>query len=132
MKIGEYDDGYDDAFPEIDGKAMLYVMGAIDELRAIGIVETIAGDEPLTNHKQRKLYRQLKCDSFTPTVAEVEAIVTKCVCADDQECFLTLLRGVVEKGWKHVRQLHAEQKVQDARNAEIRRTYGLADDGVPL
>ena len=130
-KIGDYDDGYSDE-PQIDGKATLYIMGAIDEFRALGIIEEIAGDRPLTSHKQRKLYRQLKLDGFKPTLAEAEAIIAKCVCADDQECFLTLFRGVIEQGWDHVRKLYAEAKAEEARDAEIRRTYDSPDGWILL
>ncbi len=114
-KLGEYDDGYSDKPAETDNRAALYVMGAIDEFRSLGIIENIGGDRPLADHAQRKLYRQLKKDGYKPTVEEAETIVSKCVCADDQACFLTLLRGVIEKGWKHMKRLHEEAKVEDER-----------------
>jgi len=131
MKFGEYDDGYDEQ-PEIDGRVTLYVMGAIDELRAIGIIETIAGDPPLTNHKQRKLYRELKLDGFKPTLDEAEAVLSRSVCADDQALFLRLFQGIIEDGWSKIRRIHAEQKVQEARDDEVRRTYGWPDNWIPL
>lgn len=127
-----YDDGYGDEQPASPNPLLLYVMGAIDELRAIGIIEEIAGDKPLTNHKERKRYRALKKSGYKPTLEEVERTLSRCVCADDQQSFRVLFQGIIEKGWDEIKRIHAENKASDARDAEIRRIYGYPDGWIPL
>lgn len=131
MAVGEYEEpNYDNAAPLPD--VVLYVMGAIDELRAIGIIDEVGGDEPLTNHEQRRAYRELKCNGYKPTLDEVNTVISKAVCADDQALFRRLFRGIIEDGWPRIHKLRAEQRTDEARNAEIRRTYGIGEGWIPL
>jgi hypothetical protein len=130
-KIGDYDDGYDEQ-PQIDGRVALWVMGALDEFKALDIIETVVGDEPLANSKQRKLYRQLKLEGFQPTLAEVEAVLDKFLIAEDRAGFYDLFRIVIEEGWEKFKKVRGEVKAQDVRDTEIRRGYGYPDNWVPL
>lgn len=74
------------------------------------VIEVCAGDEPLTNHAERKLYRELKKSGYKPTVEEANAIIDKCICADEQALFKRLFRGIIEDGWEEIRKLRAEDR----------------------
>lgn len=111
---------YDD---KPDTRAMLYVMGAIDELKSIGVIEVVAGDKPLTNHDERKLYRTLKKEGYKPTMGQVDAIMSRCVCADDQPEFRRVFQGIIEEGWEKIREEVALHKAEQV--APKPEDYGL-------
>ena len=115
-----------------DTRAMLYVMGAIDELKSIGIIEVCAGDQPLTNHDERKLYRALKKEGYKPTMEQVDAIMRRCICADDQVEFRRLFQGVIEDGWEEIKRLNAERKAEEAAPRPKPEDYGFPPDMILL
>lgn len=114
-----------------EGKVMLWVFGALDELASLGIVE-IAGDRPLRDRESRRSYRHLKAAGYQPTMKQVAGVLRKYVAEMLSEDTLALFRGILDKGWDEIRRLHREAKEEEARDAQIRRDFGWGDDWIPL
>lgn len=120
-----YNDGYGDFGRDpapYDPQTALWVMGAIDELRGLGIIEEIAGENPLGGREDRKRYRELKKSGFVPQLTEAMKVVKAHVLAEDQPLFERLFRGIIEEGWESIR------RERDLMLEEERQSQVSADD----
>lgn len=95
------------------GRAALWVMGALDELQSLGIVD-IGGDSPLESRDQRYDYRLLKHQGYVPEMDEIDAVLNACVAEQNLPGFRRLFEGIVKHGWKKVKELRAEAKEDEA------------------
>lgn len=94
-------------------KVTLYVMGALDELVTLGIVD-LAGDIPLKDREQRRDYRLMKAEGYTPAMAEVTEVLRGCMAEAVTPELLRLFRGIVEEGWDSVKTERAQMKADEA------------------
>ena len=95
-----------------DGRHILYVMGAIDEFRATGIIQ-IDGDEPFTNRQDRLDYRLLKKTGYKPSMKQVDEVLTRCVQAENLPGFRELFKVLLNYGWERVREERAKAKADE-------------------
>ena len=95
-----------------DCRHILYVMGAIDEFRATGIIE-INGDEPLTEREHRRDYRLLKKTGYMPTMEQVDDVLRRCVQAENLPGFRELFKALLDHGWTRLRKERAIAKADE-------------------
>jgi hypothetical protein len=120
--VTEFDPGhdYEDCFPDQGiNKPALWTMGVIEELQTLGMVD-LAGDSPLANREQRKLYRQLKVNGYKPTFDEVRAVWRSCMVEELMPSLALLINTIIatDTGWDRVKALAREKKERDAFDAE--------------
>jgi len=116
-----YDDGYGDfgrSPAPYDPQTALWVMGAIDELRGLGIIDEIAGETPLGGRADRKRYRELKRSGFVPQLTEAMKVIKAHVMAEEQPLFERLFRGIIEEGWGTIRR-ERELMLEEERKPEV-------------
>ena len=101
---------------QYSGRAALWVMGALDELQAIGLVD-IGGDCPLESKDQRYDYRLLKHQGYVPDKEEVRAVLNSCVAEQNFPGFFTLFEAIIDHGWDRVKQERAIAKADEVDDA---------------
>jgi len=106
--------GYQDSHgePTEDAKALLWVFGTLDELKAIGLLD-VAGDSPLKDREQRKLYRKIRDSSFKPGIQDVARILRKYSIEAARPEFLRLFQLVIDNGIKAFKKEVQAQKGEE-------------------
>ena len=125
-----YSDPLGDSLSD-EGKINLWVFGTMDEFMTLGLVE-VAGDSPLADREQRRLYRELRDSGYKPGVAEVSACLRKYMIELATPEFLGLFQTVIANGIAALKQKVADERQEEARQAEIKRAYGYPDGWIPL
>ena len=92
--------GYEDSQPPMDDEMRLtfWVFGALDEFRALGLLD-LAGDSPLADRAQRKLYRKIRDSGYKPEgISAVAVVLRKYSIEGAKSGILALFQQVIDKG----------------------------------
>jgi len=113
------------------GRAALWVMGALDELQAIGLVD-IGGDTPLEDRAQRRDYRLMRDQGYVPEKDEVKAVLNACVAEQNLSGFFTLFEAIIDHGWDRVKKERAIAKADEVAPRSKPEDYGWPPGSILL